>query len=271
MRRRGKPCLYCSNNFYFCKVKNLERLIGLFRDDPRTQRIIDCLTAENEQPKRILLTGMIGAQETCVLSGTYLAQPRHHLFVATDKEEAAYLQNNVSTLLHKKTIHFFPDSFKQPMKFEEIKNSNVLLRTETINKFANSRLKGEIVITYPEALFEKVVSPKVLNDNKIDIKVNEKWEVDEVIELFIDCGFERVDFVYEPGQFSIRGGIVDIFSFGNELPYRVELFDDEVESIRIFSIDTQLSIETFQKIEIVPNTPNFLSQDKASQKIIFDE
>jgi transcription-repair coupling factor (superfamily II helicase) len=204
-------------------VKNLENLLALYRDDARTKQITEQLSGKSN---RVLLSGLVGAQDTCVLSGTYLAKPQHHLFIAIDKEEAAYVQNNISTLLDKKTIHFFPDSFKQPTKFSALNNRNILLRAEAMNKISNSRTSGEIIVTYPEALFEKVVSPKVLDNHKIDIKIDEKWEVDDVIELFVDCGFERVDFVYEPGQFAIRGGIVDIFSYGNELPYRIELFDD---------------------------------------------
>ena len=246
---------------YFCKVKNLENLLALYRDDTRTTQIVEKIALPSS---RLLLSGTIGAQDTCVLSGTYLAKPQHHVFVAIDKEEAAYLQNNIASLLDKKSIHFFPDSFKQPGKFEELNNSNVLLRTEGINKITNSRTAGEIIVTYPEALFEKVVSPEILENHKIEIKVNEKWNVDDVMELFIDCGFERVEFVYEPGQFSIRGGIVDIYSFGNELPYRVELFDDEVESIRTFDPMNQLSVKKISSVSIVPNIQ---TQFKQSEKV----
>lgn len=244
-------------------MKNLDNLTAIYRDDPRTKRISDQL---RQHPKhRLLLKGLIGAQDTCVLTGTYLAHPQHYMLVAFDKEEAAYLQNNLTSLLHKKYIHFFPDSFKQPTKFAELNSSNVLLRTETINKLSSSRTSGEIIVTYPEALFEKVVAPKVLNDHKIEININEKWNADEVIELFVDCGFKRVDFVYEPGQFSIRGGIVDIFSFGNEHPYRVELFDDEVESIRTFDPVTQLSQKKISSVTIIPNIQTqFKQTDKVS-------
>jgi transcription-repair coupling factor (superfamily II helicase) len=242
-------------------VKNLENLLALYRDDARTKQITEQLSGKSN---RVLLSGLVGAQDTCVLSGTYLAKPQHHLFIAIDKEEAAYVQNNISTLLDKKTIHFFPDSFKQPTKFSALNNRNILLRAEAMNKISNSRTSGEIIVTYPEALFEKVVSPKVLDNHKIDIKIDEKWEVDDVIELFVDCGFERVDFVYEPGQFAIRGGIVDIFSYGNELPYRIELFDDEVETIRTFDPMTQLSEKKISRVTIVPNIQ---TQFKQSEKI----
>lgn len=213
---------------------------------------------------RVLLTGVVGAQDTMVLTGSYLAAPYPVLYVATDKEDAAYVQNNLVTLLDRKEIHFFPDSFKQPMRFGELNNSNVLLRTETINKVTSGSGIGEVIVTYPEALFERVVSPQILNDHKITIKINEQWNPDEVIELFVDCGFERVEFVHEPGQFSIRGGIVDIFSFGNDLPYRIELFDDEVESIRTFDPVTQLSEKKIASVTIVPNIQ---TQFKQSEKV----
>jgi transcription-repair coupling factor (superfamily II helicase) len=245
-------------------VKNLEQLLGLYRDDGRTAQIVDFAKSANKT-ERLLLSGMIGAQETCVLSGAYLAHPQHHIFVAIDKDEAAYLQNNVSNLLDRKDILFFPDSFKAPTTFQEINNSNVLLRTETINKLANKRSLGNIIITYPEALFEKVVSPKVLDDSKIDIKIHESLDSDTVISVLVEYGFERVEFVYEPGQFSIRGGIVDIFSFGNDLPYRIELFDDEVESIRTFEPMSQLSVKKIAHVTIIPNIQTqFKQNQKAS-------
>jgi len=185
--------------------------------------------------------------------GSYLAAPRSHLFIANDKEEAAYLLNTVESLFDKKPIQFFPDSFRRPQYFEVLNNTNVLSRTETVNKIASSKAEGEIVITYPEALFEKVVAPEVLHAQKIEIEVNTEMDVDYIMGVLVEFGFERVDFVYEPGQFSIRGGIVDIFSYGNEYPYRIELFDVEVESIRLFDPTTQLSERKISKVTIIPN------------------
>jgi len=121
---------------------------------------------------------------------------------------------------------------------------------------------GAIIITYPEALFEKVVSPEVLAQSRIEIAVAEKLDADFVIQVLVEYGFERTDFVYEPGQFSIRGGIVDLFSFGNELPYRIELFDDEVESIRTFDPLTQLSKQSIGRVRIVPNLNTRFRQDQ---------
>ncbi|MEM6966058.1 MAG: transcription-repair coupling factor [Bacteroidota bacterium] len=215
---------------------------------------------QSPTPTRLQIVGMTGAQDSFVLTGTYLANPQHHLYIAADKEEAAYLQNNVAALMGKKEIHFFPDSFKRPMDFANLNASNVLQRTETINKISNNRSKGEVLITYPEALFEKVVSPNVLQEKKIEMVKDEQLDVDFITEVLVEYGFERVDFVYEPGQFSIRGGIVDIFSYGNEYPYRVELFDDEIESIRTFDPLTQLSVKKIQRVSIIPNINTKFSQ-----------
>jgi transcription-repair coupling factor (superfamily II helicase) len=241
-------------------VKNLQRVLELYRDDPKTKEITDALNKET--PARLQVLGMMGAQESFVLTGAYLASPQHHLFIAIDKEEAAYVQNTLANLLEKKPIRFFPDSFKRPMQFESLNNNNVLERTETINKITSTNSIGEIIVTYPEALFEKVVAPAVLEESRIEIKKDETVDVDFMIEILTEYGFQREDFVYEPGQFSIRGGIIDIFSYGNEYPYRIELFDEEVESVRTFNPTTQLSVRNISQVSIVPNINTKFSQDQ---------
>lgn len=241
-------------------MENLQRVLSLYRDDPKTQQIVGYFNQDT--PARLLLRGMVGAQDAFVLAGTYLADPRSHLVIANDKEEAAYLQNNIANLFSKKAIGFFPDSFKRPMEFGELNTGNVLQRTEMINSITSSSTSGEILVSYPEALFEKVVSPSELSKTRIDIIKDEQVDVDFLVEMLIEYGFTRVDFVFEPGQFSIRGGIVDIFSYGNEWPYRIELFDEDVESIRTFDPTTQLSIRTIAKVSIVPNINTRFTQDQ---------
>ena len=233
----------------------------LYRDSNRVQQIGNAL--ENAAtPARLQLVGLTGAQESFVLAGSYLNSPTSHLVIAMDKEEAAYMQNDLQNILPSKTIHFFPDSFKRPSYFEELNSNNILQRTETINKMSQSTAAGEIVVTYPEALFEKVVDPQYLDAKRIDLKVGEKTDVDFMIEILVEYGFERTEFVYEPGQFSIRGGIIDVYSYGNELPYRIELFDVEVESIRTFNPTTQLSEQKISKISIVPNINTRFQQNQ---------
>ena len=241
-------------------MSNLEGLIEKYKNSRQTQEIL--LGLKKTEPCRLLLKGIVGAQDCFVLSAIYHSHNHSHLVIASDKEEAAYIQNTLDQLIDDQTVLFFPDSFKRPSIFEEIDNNNVLIRTESINKIHSKYNKKEILVTYPEAIFEKVVDPQHLESQKIVIEKNEDLDVDTIIEVLVGYGFERTDFVYEPGQFSIRGGIVDIFSFGNEWPYRVELFDDEVESIRLFNPTTQLSLKNISKVSIIPNISNQFSQEQ---------
>ena len=226
----------CVSRRYFCPVSNINHLLECYRNAAQVQALAQVLTTDNDIPPRVQLGGLSGAQRAFVIAA--VAQKSlntSHLIIAESKEEAAYLQNDLDSLLDKIPVHFFPDSFKRPAFFDDLNATQVLQRSEVVSKISDNReVAGALIITYPEALFEKVVSPVVLAENRILIAVGEKLDVDFVIEVLVEYGFERTDFVYEPGQFSIRGGIVDLFSWGNELPYRIELFDDEVESIRTF-------------------------------------
>ena len=227
----------------------------------RVAQLTTLTKAAGEAP-RIQLKGLAGALESFLVAGCYRKVGGHYLVVATDKEEAAYIQNTIAALLPKKQIRLLPDSFRRPLYFEVLDPTNVLLRTETINYLTHSQSKGEIVVTYPEALFEQVVAPAVLTKSRIEIQKGEDIDVDTIIEVLVEYGFKREEFVYEPGQFSIRGGIVDIFSYGNEYPYRIELFDDEVESIRTFDPMNQLSVETVSYVSIVPNINTKFDRDQ---------
>ncbi len=241
-------------------MKNLERLLDLYRNDTRTGTIVELLRKSDHV--RLQALGMVGAQEAFVLAATYLQDPRSHLLIANDKEEAAYLLNDLSNLLEGQTVRFFPDSFKRPMNFETLNQANVLQRTDTIDKVSSPGKSGEIVVTYPEALFEQVVAPQVLEQTRISITTGEELDVDFLIDLMTEYGFKREDFVYEPGQYSIRGGIIDIFSYGNDFPYRVELFDTEVESIRTFDPTSQLSQKNIARVSIVPNINTRFKRDQ---------
>lgn len=258
--------------------KNLVELLQRFSESSRTQALLNF--TQKDQPSRVHLSGTKGAQDCFTLLGLYRHQPRVNIFIASDKEEAAYIQNTLdilSELLHKtgdeattRRLHvlFFPDSFKRPTNFEEVNTTNVLQRTETVNAINTRGRFDEVIVTYPEAIFEKVVDPRVLDKEKIIINKDETLDVDTIIEVMVDYGFERSEYVYEPGQFAVRGGIVDIFSYGNEWPYRIELFDDEVESIRTFNPSDQLSIREISKVSIIPNITSKFTQE---QKIpLFD-
>ena len=245
-------------------MKNLERLLQRYQTDPRTRQLIALL--DPESPTRLQLTGLSGALETFVMAAVFLERPGPMLLIAGDKEEAAYLQNTLQGLLSQANVHFLPDSFKRPQYFEELNSNNVLLRTETVSHLSRSRSQHDWVVTYPEALFEKVVDPDILQKSQIELKIGERIDMDFLTSILVEYGFRREEFVYEPGQFSIRGGIVDIFSYGNEFPYRVELFDEEVEHIRTFDPLTQLSNRNIQQVSIIPNINTRFTQE---QKISF--
>ncbi len=251
-----------------CAVSNLQTLLDQYCYDKRTQRLLQSLQA---QPRaHVLLSGVSSGQIAVLLAAAWQAQPRTMLLVAADKEQAAYLQNDLTGLLAPQTIHFFPDSFKRPQYFEELNATQILQRAETVNRLAEveSTRRRKVIVSYPEALMEQVVSSRALEAARIDIRQGERLNVDTMIEILVEHGFSREDFVFEPGQFSVRGGIVDIFSYSHEEPYRIELFDDEVESIRSFNPLTQLSTQRMERVSIVPNIHSRFSKE---QKVPFFE
>ena len=248
---------------------NIEQLIQHYAESERVSQLTDLL---KQSEADISLSGLTGSQDAFVAGAIFKTTGYNHLFIIGDKEEAAYFQNNLQSILKNKDVFFFPDSFKRPGAFEEINNNNVMLRAEAVNRLANPSSRAELAVTYPEALFEKAVKKEKLEEQTLRIKTGESLDIDFMIELLVDFEFERVDFVYEPGQFSIRGGIIDIFSFGNELPYRIELFDKDVESIRTFDPNTQLSTKKISSVTIVPNIQtHFTNESKASVFEVFTD
>jgi transcription-repair coupling factor (superfamily II helicase) len=245
-------------------------LLRSYIEGPRAKTIKEAI--ESPDNRGLLLNGISGAQDTFILSGLTRVLKGPQLFIAENKEQAAYYLNSFDQILKDNQGLFFPDSFKRPGNFEEINPSNVQQRTDTVNSV--NRINGEtkIIITYPEALFEKVVSPEIVEALKIDINKGEPLDVDTMIELLVSFDFKREDYVYEPGQFSIRGGIIDVFNFANEWPYRIELFDEEVESIRMFDPTSQLSVRNISKLTIIPNVNSkFESADKVNLLSILPE
>lgn len=245
---------------------NLEELLLKYSQSEALIR----LAGQIKTPASVIhLKGLTGSQDAFVAAAVFKSSDVNHFFILPDKEEAAYFQNNLKNLLGK-DIFFFPDSFKRPQDFSELNNNNILLRTEAVNRISNPNSKAEMAVSYPEAMIEKVVKADELQQQTLRMKVKEKLDIDFVIDLLVEFEFERVDFVYEPGQFSIRGDIVDIYSFGNEHPYRVELFGEEIESIRTFDPLTQLSVRKIASVSIVPNIQtHFGNEKKASLLEVF--
>jgi transcription-repair coupling factor (superfamily II helicase) len=203
------------------------------------------------------LKGLVGSSFSITISEAFKTADKPFLLVFDDKEEAAYYLNDLEQLINTKDVLFYPGSYRRPYQIEETNNANVLLRAEVLNRI-NSRKKPCIIVTYPDALFEKVVTKKELEKNTLKISVGNELSIDFVNEVLFEYKFKRVDFVTEPGDFSVRGGIVDVFSFSHDEPYRIEFFGDEVDSIRTFDVETQLSTERIKKVSIIPNVANKL-------------
>lgn len=231
---------------------NLQVLLGLYQNDIRLKQIAAGISLPDDKV-RIYLDNLRGSSINFIATAIWQSGDLNHVFILNDKEEAAYFHNDLEHLTGALDVCFFPDSFKRAGHFNELNSSHVMLRTEALTKFSSKSVHKKILVTYPEALFEKVVNPTALSGNIISIKVGETLKVDALMQEFVKLGFKREDFVYEPGQFAMRGGILDIYSFGNEHPYRIELFGDEVDSIRIFNPETQLSERKLLQVSILPN------------------
>lgn len=208
------------------------------------------------------ITGLTGSSLSFVIQQLFAKSDLPLLLILQDKEEAAYYLNDLEQLINDQDVLFYPGSYRRPYQIEETDNANILLRAEVLNRI-NSRKKPAVIVTYPEALFEKVVTRKDLEKNTLKITVNDLVSIDFINEVLFEYNFKRVDFVTEPGEFSVRGGIVDVFSFSNDNPYRIEFFGKEVDSIRTFDVETQLSLEKQKKISIIPNVENkFLQENR---------
>lgn len=240
-------------------------MLEQYQNTPRLFQLTDRLSFAQSQ--KIYLKNLQGSSSQFVVAAAFLhpsCSQLNHLIVLNDAEEAAYFHNTLENLTEALDIFYFPSSFKNRKNYQLLNSSHVMLRTEALTKIAAGGNK-KVLVTYPEALFEKVVLPSTLSSNIIHIKSGDNLKVEELLLKLADYGFERTDFVYEPGQFAIRGGILDIYSFGNEKPYRVELFGNDVDSIRIVDPETQLSERKLLKVSIIPNVDTqFESEDRVS-------
>ena len=217
-----------------------------------------------QSENKIHLKGLVGSSLSFVANSLFQKSELPFLMIFEDKEAAAYYLNDLEQLIGDKEVLFYPGSFRIPYQIEDVDNANVLLRAEVLNRI-NSRKKPAIIVTYPESLFEKVVTKKELEKNTLKVAFGDKISIDFINEVLFEYEFKRVDFITEPGEFSFRGGIIDVFSFSNDNPYRIEFFGNEVDSIRSFDVETQLSIEKKNKITIIPNVENkFFQEDRES-------
>ena len=231
-------------------------LLKLFKDTNSSSELKSSLANK----KNVHAKGIVGSSLSFYAAQSFLASKNTHVLICNDKEEAAYYLNDVEAILDNKEVLFYPGSYRRPYQIEEVDNANILQRAEVLNKVNTTPL---FLITYPDALFEKVVTKKSIEKNTLKISNGDTLSIDFVNEVLFEYEFKRVDFVTEPGEFSVRGGILDIFSFSHDEPYRIEFFGDEIDSIRTFDIASQLSNKTVTKISIIPNIEQKTQQEES--------
>lgn len=231
-------------------------LKSVYRLHPHYQSFANIVSGKDDFT--IKLTGLTGSSLSLFSSVILNEANKVHLFIMPDKEDASYFANDLLSLIPEYRVFLFPSSYKRPGQSDIVDRTGMIQRTEVLNQL-NQLLPGNlpVIISYPEAISEKVVSKSKLVQNTIKLKVGEKIDIEFLKETLREYEFERVDFVYEPGQYSVRGSIVDVFSFADEYPYRIDFFGDEVDTIRSFNIETQLSVNKIDSIQIVPDTQKF--------------
>ncbi|MGZ3918829.1 MAG: transcription-repair coupling factor [Bacteroidia bacterium] len=232
--------------------------------------IFDFQTKDLNLNQNHRLQGLNGSAFAFFIQSLYSSSTKNIVIIASEQEKAAYILNDVEALLKDQKTLFFPETYRQPYQIEKTTNANIQERTEVLNLVSKENFNG-IVVTYPGALCEKVAAKQKLNQNTLQIQKGEKLSIDFISEFLLSYNFEHVDFVFEPGQFSIRGGIIDVYSFANEYPYRIELFGNEVEEIKTFDPVNQLSNATFAFITIIPNiNSTVFNEEKAIFLNYFD-
>jgi len=235
----------------------------LYAQHPQVNALVGWAKSSESNLK---ISGLSGSSYALILASFFKTNPHNQIIVLNDADDAAYLYNDLKQILSPDEVYYFPSSYKKAIKLSQLDASNEILRTEVLNRLANNSLPC-LVFCSPESLMHKVISAQGMKTHMLKLKTGESLSIDFLSDMLLEYGFQRVDFVYEPGQYSIRGSIVDIFSYAYELPYRCDFFGDEIESIRIFDIETQLSKEKRIEIEIIPD---LLRDTKSPHVSIFD-
>lgn len=210
---------------------------------------------DKKRSNKLHIRSLNGSLVSILSASLYKTTSQNCLIVTPYNDESSYLFNDLQELIGKDSVYYFPPSHKRPYETEDTDNANILLRAETLSRLTTTQIPC-VVVTSADALLEKVVSQKTLASQMIEVQTGMAISLDFLNETLFEFGFERVDFVTEPGQFSIRGGIADVFSYVFEHPYRLEFFGDEIESIRLFKVDSQLSFDRVEKALLLPNIEN---------------
>ncbi|HPF92136.1 MAG TPA: hypothetical protein PLL57_15855, partial [Flavobacteriales bacterium] len=253
-------------------MTSLPDLLSLYRSDARVARVAEGL---REKAARVQIAGTIGSAQALIANAVIEQRGGVHVFVLTDKEEAAYFINDLEALRNKdkdarqakkeEDMLFYPAPSRSPYDPEGHHDGERVSRIEVLEALMK-KPERLVLITYPEALVPLVMGKEEMAKNSLTVKRNEELPIDTLEEWLHETGFSRVEFVYEPGQFSIRGGIVDVFSYGSDKPYRIELYGDNVESVRRFDPQDQLTVERLAEAVVVPDLQD---EDAARQQNFF--
>jgi len=226
----------------------IQELLALYGQSEHIQNLISAIRVPKS---RVQVKGVIGSGLGVVVGSLFQSHAHPHVFVFSNDEDAFDFFADLNNILEGKTICFYPGSFKRKFQAATYEDSLVLERAETLNRLKNN--KNQLIVTTADAIAEWVMDEQELESNTYEIKQQSNLDIDFFIEFLNEHQFERVDFVYEPGTYSIRGGIIDVFSFSNEQPYRIELDEDIIESIRIFNPNDQLSLKKVDHFYIIPH------------------
>ena len=245
------------------KENEITRLVN---DHPVLAKLTEAL--ERNSTDRLGVAGLSGSSKAIVVAKVFQKTPVTHIVVIPEKEDAAYFYNDLVSLAGEESVFFFPSTYKRSVQYEQTEPANIVLRTEVLNQLASGKRKG-IIVTYPESVMEKVISRKNLKKNTFSLRKGDKISLDFLEEVLHEYNFERVDFVYEPGQYAIRGSIADVFSYSADLPYRIDFFGEEVDSIRTFNTDDQLSVSICTQISVIPNIQDVSIEEVSDSFIDF--
>ena len=227
----------------------VQELLKIFAAHPQITALDTLLNGNTSN--NIFLKGLNGSGAAMMIASLFLKRRGSYVCVLNDQEEAGYFYHDLMQLTASNDIYFFPSAYRRAIKYGHIDPANEILRTEVLSVLQDPEAPF-VIVTYPDALAEKVISREDLKQNTLKISVREKLDNMFVSDVLDEYGFEQVDYVYEPGQYAIRGSILDVFSFSYEFPYRIDFFGSEVETIRTFDVETQLSKEKLDSIYIVP-------------------
>ncbi|MDD2562664.1 MAG: CarD family transcriptional regulator, partial [Salinivirgaceae bacterium] len=230
-------------------IKNLHRISEIYQNHPS----IPIITRELKTKNSAYLQGLIDSSFSCVLFEIFKKTGKDILVIMNDREEAAYLYNESQGVLGDERCDLLVSGFKRAIVYGQAEPESALLRSESLRQIANTKRDSKLIITYPESLMESTVSYEQIEANTLTLNKNENISIDFLTELLITYKFELVDFVFEPGQYAVRGSIVDIFSYSNTRPYRIDFFGDVVDSLRTFDLETQISNSHINQIKIIPD------------------